>query len=281
MKRLSVNLIYICALWAVLVIGQGVGAMLFFKNAPFPSDGPLSAGQALLLVGLIDAIILTLLADAMRIRGRTLAVSLGAVLFGVQTFQSMVETIIFNGDIGMTSKQLAAVALSSLFRDAWAAGTIALLWKGDRGPADRLPGLAWKTPLIGAFYVVCYFTAGSLIAWRSAAVRAYYAHVGQIDMSALVGFQFIRGLVWCALAWLLTRSLSGPSWRVALLVGLAFAGFMIPSLLFPNPVMPWPVRGVHMVEVGTSNFLFGVIAALVLRFGVGAAEDARLSRVPA
>ena len=49
-----------------------------------------------------------------------------------------------------------------------------------------------------------------------------------------------------------------------LLVGLAFSGFMIPDLLLPNPFMPWPVRVAHIVEVGVSNTVFGVIAAWLL-----------------
>ena len=77
----------------------------------------------------------------------------------------------------------------------------------------------------------------------------------------------VGGRRFSALAWLLVRSLSGPAWQAALLVGLAFAGLMAPALLFPNPAMPWPVRWVHMVEIGVSNFLFGLIAAFVLRLG--------------
>ena len=89
----------------------------------------------------------------------------------------------------------------------------------------------------------------------------------KLDLAHLAGLQIARGLVWGALAWLLARSLSGPDWKAALLVGLAFAGLMAPVLLFPNPAMPWPVRWVHMVEIGVSNFLFGLIAAFVLRHG--------------
>jgi len=282
MKRLTINSIYVLAIWAVLVFGQALGGMFFFKGIPsVHDDGPLSAGQAVLVVGFIDAIILTLLANAMRSRGRVLALVLGAVLFGVQTFQSQIETVIFNADIGMSSKELAAVAKSAILRDAWAAVIVAILWKGESGASDRLPGLAWKVPLIGALYVACYFTAGALIAWPSAAVRAYYAHVGQIDTSLLVALQFVRGLIWCALAWLLVRNLSSSSLRAALLVGLAFSGFMIPSLLFPNPFMPWPVRSAHMLEVGTSNFLFGFIAAFVLRLGTNSGEEARPLQVSA
>lgn len=282
MKRLTINSIRVLALWAVLVFGQAVGGMFFFWGAPsFPNDGPATAGEAVLFVGLVDAVILTLLANAMRSRGWMLALTLAAVLFGVQTFQALIEAVIFNTDVGMSSRQLASSGAAALFRDALTAAIIATLWKGESTRADRVPGLAWKAPLIGAFYAICYFTAGSQIAWRSAAVRAYYAHIAQIDMSVLVALQFVRGLIWCALAWTLARSLSGPSWRVALLVGFAFSGFMIPSLLFPNPFMPWPVRSAHMLEVGTSNFLFGFITALVMRLGVNQREEARPLWMPA
>ena len=163
---------------------------------------------------------------------------------------------------------------AGLVRDALAGGAIALLWRGESGTSLRLRGPLWKAPVIAAFYVVCYFTAGALIAWKSAAVRAFYAHVGQIDPGFLTGLQFCRGLIWCALAWLLARGLSGPAWRTALLVGLAFSGFMIPQLLLPNPAMPWPVRSVHMVEVGVSNFVFGAIAAWLLQLGAKDVDDA-------
>jgi hypothetical protein len=199
----------------------------------------------------------------MRLRGWKLGLTLGCALLGIQTLQSVVETIVFNTDIGMSAAELSAVVASALMRCLIAAFAVALLWRGESQPATEPSGLTWKSPAIALVYVILYFSAGSLIAWRSAAVRTYYAHIGQLDPRLLVAIQFARGLIWCALAWLLWRALSGPSGRVAILVGLAFSGFMIPSLLFPNPFMPWPVRAVHMIEVGTSNFLFGVLAVLV------------------
>jgi len=266
MKAFAADIGRAVAIWGVLVVGQAISGMLFFRNVPaFASDGPVGPGQALLVAGLADAIILTLLAPRMRARGLRLGLLLATVLFGVQTLQSAIETVVFNGDLRMSSTMLAAIGAAGLFRDALAGVVVAMFWRGSGEPGLPLNGLTWKAPVIAAFYVLCYFTAGNLIAWRSAAVRAFYAHVDQMDMIALTALQFGRGLIWCWLAWLLARSLAGPAWRTALLTGLAFSGFMILQLLFPNPFMPWPVRAVHMVEVGLSNFLFGAGAALVLR----------------
>lgn len=259
-------------LWILLLIGQSLGGVLFFRHIhPFPSDGPVDAGAAALIVNLIDAVILVLLARHARLRGPALGLMLGGLLFGVQLFQSEVETLIFNGDIGMSGALFAAILWSGLLRDILAAVGIALLWRGTSGPAFEAEGLAWKAPAVAILYVFCYFSAGQMIAWQSADVRAFYAHVDQIGQAALVALQFGRGLVWCGLAWLMLRTLSGLLWRTALLTGLAFSGLMVPALLFPNPVMPWPVRSVHMVEVGLSNFLFGMLAIWILGSRIGRA----------
>jgi len=259
-------------LWILLVVGQSSGGVLFFRHIhPFPSDGPVDAGQALLIVNLIDAVILVLLAGRARLRGPALGLMLGGLLFGVQVFQSEIETLIFNGDIGMSGALFVAILWSGLLRDVLAAIGIALLWRRTSKPGSKVEGLAWKAPAIAILYILCYFCAGQMIAWQSADVRAFYAHVDQIGQPALVALQFGRGLVWCGLAWLVLRTLAGPSWRTALLTGLAFSGLMIPALLFPNPVMPWPVRSVHMVEVGVSNFLFGILAIWILCSRIGRA----------
>jgi ABC-type Co2+ transport system permease subunit len=69
---------------------------------------------------------------------------------------------------------------------------------------------------------------------------------------------------------LLVRALRGSLWEKAALLGLALSVIMDLQLLFPNPVMPWPVRSVHMVEVGVSNFVFGVLAAAIVLSGARA-----------
>ena len=251
-------------LWVTLFVGQTIGGLIFFRNAAaFAKDGPFGAGGALLVASLIDAVILTLLAVRSGLRGWRLGSTLAILLFGVQIIQPLVETLIFNRDVHMPASMFAATALCGLVRDTIAAGGIALLWRGRSEPTPHLPGLGWKAPAIAALYVLCYFTAGQFIAWQNPDVRTYYAHVRQIDL-ALVIMQFGRGLGWAALARLLYR---GTQWRagpIALLCGLALSGLMIPLLLFPNPYMPWPVRAVHMMEVGVSNFVFGVLAVWLL-----------------
>ena len=97
-----------------------------------------------------------------------------------------------------------------------------------------------------------------------AEVRAFYANIGDISLPYLLTVQFVRGLMWAGIVLLLVRALRGGVWLKASLSGLALSVIMDLQLLYPNPVMPWPVRSVHMVEVGISNFVFGALAVLIL-----------------
>lgn len=65
----------------------------------------------------------------------------------------------------------------------------------------------------------------------------------------------------------MVKSLKGNLWSRALMTGLAFAVLMALVLLMPNPYMPWAVRRMHLLEVFTSNFLFGVACVLILMAG--------------
>ncbi|MBW8881681.1 MAG: hypothetical protein JF615_09750 [Asticcacaulis sp.] len=121
--------------------------------------------------------------------------------------------------------------------------------------------------MISPIYVVFYFGAGAMIAWQSPAVRDYYAQGTSFEMLPLVALQFFRGALWAALAAIAVKSVSGPAVLRTLTVGLAFALFTVPILLYPNAFMPWPVREMHLIEVGSSNFLFGVLTGFILLVG--------------
>lgn len=256
-------------LWLVLMIGMVAGGMLFFRDAPaIAPDGPFDAGQAMLVVNACVAVTLAVLAQKMRLRGPALGLTLAAALFGIETVMSLIEAVVFNNDLKMSMDSIWKGALSNLLRDVLAGVAIALMWRGQSVEAPPvLRGFAWKFPAIAVLYVVCYFVAGAFIAWQSVEVRAFYANIGDISLPYLLAVQFVRGLMWAAIVLLLVRAMRGSLWSKALLSGLALSVIMDLQLLYPNPVMPWPVRSVHMVEVGVSNFVFGALAALILTAG--------------
>jgi hypothetical protein len=272
MKAATIWLVKTVVLWAVLMAGMVAGGLLLFQGAPpIPADGPLDAGQAMLVVNAGVALILAWLAERMRLRGLSLGITIGVALFGIETVMSLIEAVVFNNDLKMSMDSVWKGALSNLLRDVLVGAAIAFMWRGQSvEAAPVLRGFAWKFPVIAVLYVVCYFVAGAFIAWQSAEVRAFYANIGDISLPYLLTVQFVRGLMWAGIVLLLVHALRGSLWEKALLSGLAVSVLMDLQLLYPNPVMPWPVRSVHMVEVGVSNFVFGVLAVAILLSGAKA-----------
>jgi len=274
MKTYGLFAVKFAGVWLALIIGQMVGGLIgqwVTQGAvpAFKQDGPFGLMTAVIISSGLYALVLSAMASRMRwgFWGRAGAVFL--LLYVLESGLSEIEALYFNTYLHMSNSLLVSMAIGGVIKAVIVAVVCALLWRGTDEPAERFNGLAWKIPVIIPLYVVFYFGAGALIAWQSADVRTYYAQGFHIDPGQLALLQLGRGLIWALLALLSVASLTGGTWRRALLTGLAFSVLMALPLLYPNPLMPWPVRQVHLVEVGVSNFLFGTLAALILLWGVG------------
>ncbi len=269
MKRYGLFAVKFAAVWLALIIGQMaggmIGQMLTHTVIPtFKPDGPFDVMTAMVISSGLYALVLSAMVSTMRWGFWGKALSVFILLYVLESLLSEIEAIYFNSYLHMSNSLLVMMAISNAIKAAIAALVCAALWRGLGQPVERFSGLAWKVPLISLLYVVFYFGAGALIAWQSAEVRAYYAQGFDIDQGQLALLQVGRGLIWALLALLSVTSLTGSNWRRALLTGAAFSILMALPLLYPNPLMPWLVRQMHLVEVGVSNFLFGIVAALIL-----------------
>ncbi|MGZ3306286.1 MAG: hypothetical protein ACXU8U_10545 [Asticcacaulis sp.] len=259
-------------LWVVMVVAGYAAGMLFHWNVPPLKDEPLDPLLASLIVAGIGAAVMTGLAERARLRGWPLGLALFIVLYMVESGLSLIEAIAFNNDLKIGGTVLVQGAITSLLRDAAAGIAIAFLWRGETsGTPPLLRGLWWKAPVLAVLYFICYFTAG-LFAYATPAAHNFYTHAPQISLAWLTELQLMRGLIWTALAFLIVRSLDGPAWQKALLTGMAFSVLMAAQLLLANPFMPWPLRCVHIVEIGVSNFVFGSLAGLILLAGAKARD---------
>ncbi|MEI9903563.1 MAG: hypothetical protein WDN06_05945 [Asticcacaulis sp.] len=263
-----------CAgLWLVLVIGQIAGGMVTSLVAPASAaavghDGPLSAAAALPVIAAIFALMLGGLAAHMRWNGWRKALVLFTVLYGVGSVMSQIEAVYFNSYLKLSMLTTAGALAGDAIRAALAAAACAFLWRGGSDePAERFGGLGWKLPVIVPIYIVFYFGAGALIAWQGAAVRHYYGQGMHIDPGQLALLQVFRGALWAGLALMMAKALTGGRWLRAALTGGAFAVFMAVLLLYPISFMPWDVRKFHIMEIGSSNFLFGLLAVLIITIG--------------
>jgi hypothetical protein len=256
-----------------------------------PASGQSDPGQAgaalagLLAVSFLNSAVLAYVITRSRWAGWKLILTTFFVLYGVTTFMSQIETAFFVTGLppGMLPRLfLAGAIIAALI------SPLAVLILGKRKP-DRakdeshlrlnLPLGEWvgKLCLIVIAYVVIYFTFGYFIAWQSAAVRAYYggrdpgsflAQISSVirETPWLIPLQAVRALLWAALAVPVIRMMKGQWWEAGLAVALLFGVVMNTQLLLPNPLMPREVRMVHLLETATSNFLFGWLIVLVLRW---------------
>ncbi len=279
MNRAVTFLLKCAGVWVALMIGQVLGGLLTGLIAPHGSnvmghDGPLSAAMALPVVAALFALILGGLASQIRRPGQTKFLVLFTVLYVVGTVQSQIEAVYFNAYLKLSTATTLGALAGDAVKTAIAVGAATLFWRGPGSASEPVGGLWWKLPLLSLLYVIIYFGAGALIAWQGAAVRQYYAQGAHINIGQLAVLQIFRGAIWATVALLLTQTLTGGRWLRAAFTGGAFSIFMASQLLYPISFMPWDVRKFHIMEVGSSNFLYGLICVLILMLGVKALPSA-------
>jgi hypothetical protein len=247
---------------------------------------PAQAGAtltALLAVSFLNTVVLAYVILRSRWAGWKLTLTIFFVCYGAMTVMSQIETAFFVSRLppGMLPRLFLAGAIIAAL---WCPLAVVILGKrsSDRAEAEssaplNMPAGEWlgKLLLIVSIYVVIYFTFGYFIAWKSAAVRAYYggndpgSFLAQMcavarDTPWVLPLQIVRALMWAAIAVPVIRMTKGP-WREAgLAVALLFT-VVSAQLLLPNPLMPREVRMMHLLETASSNFLFGWLVVLVLR----------------
>lgn len=243
------------------------------------------AALALLVVCFLAAPVIAYPILRSRWSGLKLIGTISLVFFGVMYFLSQVESYYFRGPLGMSTAEIERFVLGGAITTV-IFSVLAVMILGKMRPSEiteppppRLKNLArelaWKVPVLALVYIAVYYLFGYFVAWQSPAVRQLYSGSTEISpfFSHLTShiasspfffpFQFLRGLVWVALALPIVRMMRGKDWETPLAVGLLFAlpGFF---LLIPNPYMPEAVRLAHLLEGTTSNFLFGGLVGWLL-----------------
>lgn len=248
-----------------------------------PQPAPEEAGAALLallVISLINAAVWSYVILRAGWTGWKLILTIFLVFYGVTTLMPQIETAFFITSLppGMLSRLfIAGAIIAAVFSPL----SVLILGKA-RARSEltsgwpRMSAGSWvaRLSLIVVIYVVIYFTFGYFIAWKSAAVRAYYgghdpgsffAQIASVlrDQPSLFLLQVVRALLWTAIAVPVIRMMKGNWWEAGLAVALLFA-VTSSQLLLPNPLMPYDVRMAHLLETSTSNFLFGWLVVLIL-----------------
>jgi len=263
---------------------------LFIGNAIFPSslmDAPAESGEngelMLLIICMLNTMALLYYIYNSPTKGWSLVVRVFLIAFGIQFFMSQIETFWFNDSLKMPVNLIWAVVtggaiMTFLFSIAatWLTGNFKSNSpnKGTIKKTDRQSLIIHVILLSAILWPAVYFLAGYFIAWQFSEVRLYYTDTEEMDsfislmkenvFSGLYFLQILRGFLWILIAFLVLLELRGPMIRKGIILGLLLSVLGSSQLLLPNPIMPDMVRIPHLIETGSSSFLWGLILAWFL-----------------
>ena len=239
--------------------------------------------MALLTVCFLNTIVLAYIILRSRWTGWRLIATVFFVFYGVMTFISQIESVVFHIlPSGVVPRLfLMGVLVAAPFSPL----AVLILGKGIADtatinePNSRLlmptKEWAWKLAVILLAYMILYSTFGYLIAWKNPAVQTYYGGIDEGNFFAhmkavltitpwLEPFQALRAMLWALLALPVIRMMKGRWQETAIAVGLLFAVLMNSQLLLPTPLMPEAVRMTHLIETASYNFIFGYLIVWLL-----------------
>jgi hypothetical protein len=210
-------------------------------------------------------------------KGMLLSAIVFIIYFVVGHFNILNEALIFNvTDQGETIMEIInGFFVVLIFSPAY----VYLLGKwGEQSNQLRfIPrsvfGWIWRVTVADVLYFFIYAFAGFTLQMVYPELLDFYeGKIPPIDL--IIQTQFVRGLIFVGITILILRTTNVALILKVLLVGAVFSilGGVAP-LIPPNEFMPFNIRVAHGVEVGVSNFIYGLVTGYLLGQGVIAEEN--------
>jgi hypothetical protein len=247
-----------------------------------PASGFLSMPVAMLLNGLVNAVILIWAGRRSSYKGLTLWGQLLVLSFGAQVFMTQIETGYFLSAFPLLQGnfELYRLILRGLLTSALITLLVTLLVGGfskqTRPPAqftvtndDAVKAGAW----LAVIYILLYMLFGYYVAWQVSELRLFYSGSTELvsffaqwgntfmDRPEIPAFQYFRGVLWMLCLIPLFKGFSGKRIELVILSALALALLPTMQMAFANPLMPAGVSLGHFWEVSISTGIFGALCA--------------------
>lgn len=252
-------------------------AILLPVSVPLKESGS-SMAVAFPVVMLVNFAILMYLIHRSASRGMKLCFYVILIFWGLQTGMTQIETWYFrNAMAGINDQELINLfirPLITLVIFVPIAVRITGKWNGTNERRRQMIA-PWKSiGLLALLYVAIYFVFGYYVAWQFEAIRVFYSgsamKAGFIEVlrhtaittPGLFSLQLLRGLLYAMMGVMLIQQLNGGHSEKLIALTLLYA--LLPSILLilSNPFMPPDVRWGHLVELTTSNGLFGSLIGI-------------------
>ncbi len=248
--------------------------------------GLVSPEAGILIISAINTLLIMAVITTSRYSGWRLMAALAVSYYGVATFMTQIETWYFLAGITVDDALILPLFLMGLpVALLFIPLAVFVLGKGRTAePVSILPGQVlikewvWRLAVIALIYLVIYWLAGYFIAWQNPELRAFYGSPGEAvpffahtlatlrDDPGLFLFQILRGLLFSGFALPVVFGSKLGKWGTAVLTGLFLSLPLSVVQIIENPLIPQAgVRFSHMIETLISTFIFGIIAALLLR----------------
>lgn len=250
---------------ALVVLGWLLGLLFPAREATEEVAGGLGSALLSFVSAFLLAVALAYPITRSRLSGHRLFGAVFLAVFGLMTVLTLVEAAVF---IQMTPSELWIEFIKTTLISAalsWLAVTL-YPQSTEKGPrVEREPNppttASWVRRWIGVsfLYVVLYITAGLLIL---PIIKTWYEAQGTLEPNPALffPFQIARGALFVACVLPLLRSMQvnrrQASLALAVMIPLIHG---VAGLIPPNPYMPAYVRHAHLIEIGWSNFVLGLL----------------------
>ncbi|HEX7556298.1 MAG TPA: hypothetical protein VF338_06715 [Leptolinea sp.] len=272
-KRIAVLFARILALTLIGIITMIVSSAITPQPEIIKLAATSDSSQSMImmiLVRFILAIIFAFILEKTCQRGFRLMGLLVWVVFGITTFMTQIETLIFGSAFPMLSVNDVFLLVYTSLVETLIFVPLAVLimgkWKSNGQAKESLFHNSYLVPgaILAVIYPVLYFFFGYFVAWQSSAVREFYATTTITTAQPLLTFiQIGRGFLWVIVGLPLLVLFEKRTDKIIASV-LCYGLFPSIGLLYPNPLMPEPVRMAHFVEVTISMAIFGLLFGLLM-----------------
>jgi hypothetical protein len=256
------------------ILTATLGALIPLGLAAPAGVAPLTLAALSFLDGLADSCMLAWLLIRRRDNGIATVAAVGFLMFLVKFILSQIESLVFGGALGLGLAVISKMILSGGIKTAIIVFVAGLFFGAlkPRSAGGREASLVTGTPVAKAlrtlalslFFVALYILCGFFIAWRSPAVRDFYANGSTFDNGLVFLVQIFRGTLWVLVAWLFLALTKSGRVETALMAALVVPVWHALGLLIPSTIMPEAVRLTHLLELFVSLFGFELVAVLVL-----------------
>lgn len=229
-------------------------------------------------IALLNAIVLSIPILRTRWSGWRLILALFLVFYAVSTLLVAAEAY-YMSDVLSTDLAIKLLVDGAIRAALFVPIAVIIHGKlsdeNTQAPSERLQerpwwSWLWRIPLTGILYVVIFIFAGSVVfrplayALDPVTAEAYLGSFAVDNPNAILGFQFLRGMLWAVLTIPIIASMRRPRWSIGLAISLIYAVVMALPNLVPNEALTAGLRLAHTIEVFVGNFLFGWVVVWLL-----------------